>query len=246
MLVIPVPGTENLTIPGAPKVVVQDYEAKLAALRNLSFVIDPSTMTAAAEGKDRVSYQPYSLPVNASVVASSSQLNNQPAIVLAAGGRVLLGAGQQRATQTVLMAINVSAYNNKTAIFQTPLQVLLESTRVTLATVSGGGELRTTGWTPDLNKVLIMAASIDADTMESAFIACKTGAPTLYEQTQAHTAVMDDATALGRQFSVGRLSIGPAAHYGLILGFDAALHLPENRDTLDAAFDIMKEFYGVV
>lgn len=41
MLVIPIPGTEKLTIPGAPKIIVQDYEARLAGLRNLSFVIDP-------------------------------------------------------------------------------------------------------------------------------------------------------------------------------------------------------------
>ncbi|MDO5642114.1 MAG: hypothetical protein Q4G26_06960 [Paracoccus sp. (in: a-proteobacteria)] len=202
-------------------------------------------MTPAAGGKDRVSCQPYSLPNSASVVASSPGLNNRPGLVIGAGGRVLLGSGQQRATQTVIFAMNVSAYNNKTAIYQTPVTISVDASGATLSTVTGGGENRSTGWVPDLNKVLIIAASINASTMQSAFIACKAAAPELYEKTATHTNVATDADARALAFSIGRLSIGPAAHYGLILGFDAALHLPANRDTLNAAFDIMKAYYGV-
>lgn len=244
MLVIPVPGTTGLSIPNAPKIVVKDYEAKLAALPGLSFVIDPDlfgpdTLVA----RDRIAGLDVNIGSTDRWTASSALLNDRPAFVLPSKtSTVGMAAGAQRATQTVIVVAALTALTDTGLTYNGPAALQYKSS--SFQAFSHPLYVSVPSVVPAVNTPFIAACSVDYASLELFAYAWQSGsAPG--EAIGVRASSPDDATVLGSPFQIGRTNLSVPGHYGLAIGFSEALHLPGNRGRFDDAVGMLAEYYGI-
>ena len=244
MLVIPVPGTAGLTIPNAPKIVVKDYEAKLAVLPGLSFVIDPDLFDSETfVATDRIAGVGVTRSAATTIDKTSILLGGRPAFVLpSATTLVTAAAGTQRATQTVIIVTAPTTLTGEGYTYNGPASLRRNNNSV--QATAHPLYVTAPGVVTAVNTPMILAYSADFASLELFCYAWKSGAAP-GEAIGVRASSPDDAALLGSQFLIGRTNLSVPGHYGLAIGFSEALHLPGNRGRFDDAVGMLAEYYGI-
>lgn len=250
MLVIPIPGTETLTIPDAPKIVVREYESRLAGLPGLTMLMDPATMTLTAPGvdADRVSgyrTRQFGTPDGVSKIAASTPLGGRPAIRLAARSSVIWQGGGQRGTQTVIAAVNLTATGYVVSLSGS-FGIEVFGTSALRLSAPAGVAVPLSNFAAPVNTRMIVGYSVVEATREVCVFARKAGSGLVTQTEIMPNPTMTDEIARNENPESGRNGITQAGDWGMLAYFDRALHLPDNLETLEAAVQVFADYYGIV
>lgn len=251
-----IPGTAAVTITGAPKITMTDWERQVANLPGLRHVIDPAKLDSDGNGRDRFSGAMISSkdPAVANKVAADAGFNNLPVIELSANtGGLNLAPGTVTPSCSFLCVASRSGAGtrgllnvfNTAGVFKQSfrlssgnnLLLLPDNADPTVNSIIGS----TPGNIPATGAAGVWGFSYDAETMQSAVL--WQGANALNLVTHTLNPVLTDDCRWSYGGSTGNL--GWIGKLGIGLIFDRAMHLPTTLPFFQLGVSLLREKYAL-
>ncbi|HCJ70631.1 hypothetical protein [Agrobacterium pusense] len=252
-----IPGTSAITLSGAPKITMTDWERQIAALPGLRHVIDPAKLDSVGNGRDRFNGALITSknPGVTTKAEANAQFNNLPTITFAdkTGGLLLPKGTVTKSVSFIAAALlspeNSGSCNLLTSFIETAYQFSFRVNDLqTLRFYSDNSDtVSNTIVSPNFpapGTAGIWAFSFDADTMQSANL-FKNSSGQAQLLIRSHT-VAPTATELSRwAFGGSAGTLGWLGSMGMGLIFDRALHMPTLEPFFWKAIQLMKTKYGI-
>lgn len=253
-----IPGSLGITLPAAPKILMNDVERYIANMPGLIHYVGPDRLSADGSGRDQFSGSILTPQGTNSVSTENVAFNGRATLTTANGGSgISFSPGSVTRSYTVVTVArlatsrydapgysNLFLSNKAVGTLIGGLRITPEN-RVALMPLDGSSTFNTLSVanSPARNQVAIYCASLDYESKQSA-LAYNNG---LNFQLVTHTTVYDPITTDQWNFAKNPFSgsSGFPGDLGLTLVFDRALHLPTYRPFLDGLMQVLRTEYGL-
>lgn len=252
-----IPGTSAITLSGAPKITMTDWERQIAALPGLRHVIDPAKLDSVGNGRDRFNGALITSknPGVTTKAAANPLFNNLPTITFAdkTGGLLLpkgtvtksvsfigaamLAAGNSGASNLLVSFIDTAYQCSFRMNDLTALRLYPDNSDAIVNSIASP-------YFPPAGTAGIWAFSFDVETLQSAVLFKNSSGQSQF-QLRTHT-VAPTSTELSRwAFGGSAGTLGWLGSMGMGLIFDRALHMPTLEPFFWKAIQLMKTKYAV-
>ncbi|RVK37616.1 hypothetical protein [Sinorhizobium meliloti] len=252
-----IPGTSAISIPGAPKITMTDFERSIANLPGLRHVIDPEKLDVNCAGRDRFSGAIIAAKNTAvmSRIASDATFNNLPVVQIndATGGLRLAPGTVTESLSFVSVAMITSAaraeaaghgllnVTNGAGTYKQSFRTQNAGSLYFYADNSGNRSTITSANFPAGDQVGIWGFSYDAETKQSGVLYGGGESISLWTHDIGPTNDLNDRYNYGGSDG----SLGWVGKLGMALIFERAMHLPTMLPFFQSAVSLLKGRYGL-
>ncbi|MBD9636075.1 hypothetical protein IB277_07180 [Ensifer sp. ENS07] len=253
-----IPGTAAISIPGAPKITMSDWERQIASIAGLRHVIDPAKLDADGNGRDRFSGATITSKNGAAAtkIDTDAGFNNLPVIQLTENtGGLHLAPGTVTASCSFICVASIAAAARATTTSKNLLaafdgagvfqQSFRSASAGSLFFYGKNGDSVSNGISaansPPADVAAVYGFSFDAETKQSAVLWQNAEVLNLV----THTLSPDITADLRWTYGGSASSFGWIGKLGMALIFDRAMHLPTMLPSFQSAVSLLKQHYAL-